>query len=161
MYISISEGLALYVDEKYKGIFIDETFFVGPAVRPSVNKGFADYISVHLADTQKVYRNDDVRCDAAFVVISLLNKDGYVSLGGDVVCSLGALDVAKTKIAVVNKYVPYTFGDGRIPLECFDAVVRDDRPLEYSRSPIPNETEIKPGKVCAELVPDRACLQTV
>ena len=56
---SYTEGPALYADPKYRGIFIDRAFFVGPTVRSSVNLGIADYIPVHLADTQRLYRSLD------------------------------------------------------------------------------------------------------
>ena len=156
---SYSEGLALYADERFEGLFYDETFFVGPAVRPAMKTGRADYIPAHLADTQRLYREKIVRCDVAFVVVSTPNEYGYVSLGGDVVCSLAAIDVAKTVIAVVNNYVPYTFGDALVSIDRFTYFVEDNRPLEYSPLSVPTEIEQKMGKLCADLIPDGACLQ--
>lgn len=50
-----------------------------------------------------------VKCDVAFIVVSPPDNNGFVSLGGDVVCTLGAMEVAKTIIAVVNSFVPFTF----------------------------------------------------
>ena len=41
---------------------------------------------------------------------------GYVSFSGSVDCSVVALEVAKIKIAVVNRSVPHTYGDALIPL---------------------------------------------
>lgn len=143
---SYSEGLALYADERFEGLFYDETFFVGPAVRPAMKTGRADYIPAHLADTQRLYREKIVRCDVAFVVVSTPNEYGYVSLGGDVVCSLAAIDVAKTVIAVVNNYVPYTFGDALVSIDRFTYFVEDNRPLEYSPLSVPTEIEQKMGK---------------
>jgi len=156
---SYSEGLALYADERFEGVFFDETFFVGPAIRPAMKCGRADYIPVHLADTQKLYRKGVVRCDVAFVVVSEPDTNGFVSLGGDVVCSLAAIEVARTVIAVVNKYVPYTYGDARIPADKITCYVEDNRPLEYSANVQPTEIEQKLGKICADLIPDGACLQ--
>lgn len=156
---SYSEGLALYADEMYEGIFYDEAFFIGPAVRPAIKVGRADYIPVHLADTKKLYRTGMVKCDIAFIVVSPPDDNGYVSLGGDVVCSCGAIDVAKTVIAVVNDNVPYSYGDARISVDRIDIFVRDNRDLEYAVDSIPNEIEIAIGKHCAELIPDGACLQ--
>lgn len=156
---SFSDGKALYADEKYKGIFFDETFFVGRAVRPSIKASIADYIPAHLADTQKCYRSGAVRCDVAFIVVSEPDKEGYVSLGGDVVCTLGAIDVAKKVVAVVNKYVPRTYGNARVSMERIHSFVRDDRPLDYTCSAEPSEVETELGKICAGLIPDGACLQ--
>lgn len=156
---SYTEGPAMYSDPKYAGIFFDQAFFVGPTVRPNVNLGFADYIPVHLADTQKLYRTGAVRCDVAMVSVSTPGMGGYVSLGGSVDCSVAALEVAKIKIAVVNRFVPHTYGDALVPVDTFDFFVEDDRLLPEHLSMIPSEVEEKIGKNCSELIEDGSCLQ--
>ena len=156
---SYTEGPAMYSDPKYQGVFFDQAFFVGPTVRPNVNLGVADYIPVHLADTQKLYRTGAVRCDVAMVSVSTPGMGGYVSLGGSVDCSVAALEVAKVKIAVVNKYVTHTYGDALIPVDTFDYFVEDNRPLPEHQSMIPSEIEEKIGKNCSELIEDGSCLQ--
>ena len=156
---SYTEGPALYSDSKYQGIFFDQAFFVGPTVRPNVNLGIADYIPVHLCDTQKLYRSGAVRCDVAMVSVSTPGMGGYVSLGGSVDCSVAALEVAKTKIAVVNRNVPHTYGDALVPIDTFDYFVEDNRPLPEHLSMIPSEIEKKIGKNISELIDDGSCLQ--
>lgn len=156
---SYTEGPAMYSDPKYQGVFFDQAFFVGPTVRPNVNLGVADYIPIHLADTQKLYRTGAVRCDVAMVSVSTPGMGGYVSLGGSVDCSVAALEVAKVKIAVVNKYVPHTYGDALIPIDAFDYFVEDNRPLPDHLSMIPSEVEEKIGKNCSDLIEDGSCLQ--
>lgn len=156
---SYTEGPALYSDPKYEGVFFDQAFFVGPTVRPNVNKGYADYIPVHLSETQRLYRDKVVPCDVAMVSVSTSGMGGYVSLGGAVDCSLAALEVAKIKIAVVNKNVPHTYGDALIPIDKFDFFVRDDRPLPEHISMIPSDIEARIGKNCSELIDDGSCLQ--
>lgn len=156
---SYTEGPAMYSAPKYQGVFFDQAFFIGPTVRPNVNLGIADYIPVHLVDTQKLYRSGAVRCDVAMVSVSTPGMGGYVSLGGAVDCSVAALEVAKVKIAVVNRYVPHTFGDALIPVDTFDCFVEDNRPLPDHLSMIPSEVEEKIGKNCSELIEDGSCLQ--
>lgn len=156
---SYTEGPALYADPKYQGVFIDQAFFVGPTVRPSINRGFADYIPVHLAETQFLYRSGAVRCDIAMVSVSTPGMGGYVSLGGSVDCSVAALKVARIKIAVVNRYVPHTYGDALVPVDTFDYFVEDDRPLPEHLSMIPSEIEAQIGKNCSDLIEDGSCLQ--
>ena len=156
---SYTEGPAMYSDPKYQGVFFDQAFFVGPTVRPNVNLGIADYIPVHLADTQKLYRTGAVRCDVAMVSVSTPGMGGYVSLGGSVDCSVAALEVAKIKIAVVNRFVPHTYGDALVPVDTFDYFVEDNRPLPEHLSMIPSEIEEKIGKNCSELIDDGSCLQ--
>ena len=156
---SYTEGPALYSDPKYKGVFFDQAFFVGPTVRPNVNLGIADYIPVHLSETQSLYRTGVVPCDVAMVSVSTPGMGGYVSLGGSVDCSVAALEVAKIKIAVVNRYVPHTYGDALIPIDTIDYFVRDDRPLPEHISMIPSDVEKQIGKNISELIDDGSCLQ--
>lgn len=156
---SYTEGPAFYADSKYKGIFIDQAFFVGPTVRPSVDHGIADYIPVHLAETQYLYRSGTVPCDVAMVSVSTPGMGGYVSLGGAVDCSVAALEVAKIKIAVVNKFVPHTYGDALVPVDTFDLFVEDNRPLPEHLSMIPTDIEERIGRNCSELIEDGSCLQ--
>ncbi len=98
---SYTDVPAMYADPKYQGIFFDQAFFVGPAVRSNFNLGIADYIPVHLSETQKLYRSGAVRCVVAMVSVSTHGMGGYISLGVSVDCSIAALEVSKTKIAVV------------------------------------------------------------
>lgn len=156
---SYTEGEALYADPKYKGIFFDQAFFVGPTVRPSVAKGIADYIPVHLVDTQKLYRSGAVPCDVAMVSVSTPGLGGYVSLGGAVDCSVAAIEKAKFVIGVVNRYIPHTYGDALIPVEKFDFFVEDNRPLIEHKSIIPTDVEATIGQRCADLIEDGSCLQ--
>lgn len=153
-----TEGAAPYSDPKYSGIFFEQGFFVGPNVRANVNAGYADYLPVHLFDTQRLYRNGAIKLGAAFVQVSLPDGNGMVSLGTSVDCSPAAIETARVKIAVVNPNVPFAYGD-LIPLDSFDYLVSDDTPLFTKDYTEPTQTDILIGKNCAELVSDGACLQ--
>lgn len=153
-----TEGPAPYADSKYEGIFFEQAFFIGPNVRSSVNQGYADYIPVHLSESQKLYRCGAVPVDVAMISVSLPDENGYVSLGTSVDCSVAAIEMAKTVIAVVNRNVPYAYGD-LISLDDIDYFVEDDTPLEPKGFAQPTEEEVMIGKNCAALVPDGACLQ--
>ena len=156
---SYTEGPAQYSDPKYKGIFFDQAFFVGPTIRSNVNLGIADYIPVHLSESLRLYRSGLVRCDVAMVSVSTPGMGGYVSLGGSVDCSVAALEVAKIKIGVINRNVPHTYGDALIPIDTFDYFVEDNRPLPEHFSMIPSDVEKKIGKNISELIDDGSCLQ--
>ena len=153
-----TEGPAPYSQPEYSGIFFDQGFFVGPNVRANVNSGYADYLPVHLGESQKLYRNGALRCDVAMVQVSLPDKNGMVSLGTSVDCSIAAIESADTAIAVVNKNVPFAYGD-LVSIEQFDYFVEDNTPLITKDFAEPTPTEILIGKNCAELVPDGACIQ--
>jgi len=153
-----TEGPAPYSDPKYSGILFDQGFFIGPNVRANVNSGYADYLPVHLGESQKLYRSGALRCDVAMVQVSEPDENGYVSLGTSVDCSIAAIEMAGTAIAVVNKNVPFAYGD-LVSLDQFDLFVKDDTPLVTANFAEPTPTEVLIGKNCAELVPDGACIQ--
>ena len=152
-----TEGPAPYSEERYKDVFFDQGFFVGPNVRANVNAGWADYLPAHLSESQAMYRSGSLRCDVAMVQVSE-PVDGMVSLGTSVDCSVAALEVARERIGVVNPRVPFAYGD-LIPLERFTALVRDNRPLFVKPYVEPSEIDCQIGRYCAALVPDGACLQ--
>ena len=152
-----TEGPAPYGSKEYEGVFFDQGFFVGPNVRKSVQEGYADYIPTHLSESQAMYRSGALPCDVAMVQVSE-PTDGMVSLGTSVDCSIAALEVARLKLAVVNPNVPFAFGD-LVPLDCFDALVRDDTPLFTKDYVEPTPIDRLIGRHCSELVPDGACLQ--
>ena len=153
-----TEGAAPYSDPRYEGIFFEQGFFVGPNVRANVNAGYADYLPVHLFDTQRLYRSGAIKLGAALVQVSLPDGDGMVSLGTSVDCSPAAIETARVKIAVVNPNVPFAYGD-LVPVGSFDYLVRDDTPLFIKDYTEPSDTDILIGKNCAGLVQDGACLQ--
>lgn len=153
-----TEGEAPYSDPKYSGIFFEQGFFVGPNVRANVNAGYADYLPVHLFDTQRLYRSGAIKLGAAFVQVSLPDGNGMVSLGTSVDCSPAAIETARVKVAVVNPNVPFAYGE-LIPVDRFDYLVSDDTPLFTKEYTEPTQTDILIGKNCAGLVQDGACLQ--
>ncbi len=153
-----TEGDAPYSDPEFEGIFFEQGFFVGPNVRANVNAGYADYIPVHLSDTQRLYRTGGIRLGAAMVQVSPPDADGMVSLGTSVDSSIAAIESARVKIAVVNPNVPFAYGD-LIPVDTFDFLVKDDTPLFTKAYTEPSATDIMIGHHCAALVQDGACLQ--
>ncbi|MBR4995371.1 MAG: acetyl-CoA hydrolase/transferase family protein [Alistipes sp.] len=154
-----TEGPAPYSEPEFEGVFQLDSFFVGGNVRKTTQAGYADYIPVFLSETQKLYRSGAVPCNVAMIQVSTPDKHGYVSLGTSVDATLAAVECADTVIAVVNKYVPRSFGDAMIPASKIDIFVEDDQPLEEAHFTTPNETEVKIGKYCAELIEDGATLQ--
>ena len=153
-----TEGPAPYSSPDFSGKFFEQGFFVGQNVRADVNAGYADYIPVHLIDTQKLYRSGAIKLGAALVQVSLPDENGMVSLGASVDCSPAAIETARLKVAVVNPNVPFAYGE-LIPLESFDFFVKDDTPLFSKEPAAPSPTDEAIGKHCAELVQDGACLQ--
>ena len=153
-----TEGPAPYSEPRYEGIFFDQGFFLGPNVRANVNAGYADYLPVHLGESQKLYREGHIKLGAALVQVSLPDEQGRVSLGTSVDCSVAAVESADLVIGVVNPNVPYAYGD-LLSLDQFDYLVQDDTPLVTAAFAEPTPTEVLIGKNCAALVEDGDCIQ--
>ncbi|MFI3315803.1 MAG: acetyl-CoA hydrolase/transferase C-terminal domain-containing protein, partial [Rikenellaceae bacterium] len=143
----------------FEGIFQLDSFFVGANVRRETQSGHADYIPVFLSETQRLYRCGAVPCNVAMIQVSLPDKHGYVSLGTSVDATLAAVETAHTVIAVVNKFVPRSWGDAIIHSSQINLFVEDDRPLEEAHFSVPTDVEIAIGKNCAALIEDGATLQ--
>ena len=154
-----TEGPAPYVDPKFEGVFQHDAFFVGSNVRKSVQQGYADYIPVFLNETARLYRDNYIKCNVALIQVTPPDEFGYVSMGPSVDATLAAVENADYTIAVINKYVPRTFGDGLIHLSNIDIFVEKDEPLETAAPGQPSEIEKAIGRHCAELIEDGACLQ--
>ncbi|MFI3293139.1 MAG: acetyl-CoA hydrolase/transferase C-terminal domain-containing protein [Rikenellaceae bacterium] len=154
-----TEGPAPYADAKFEGVFQLDSFFVGANVRKETQAGYADYIPVFLSETQKLYRSGAVPCNVAMIQVSTPDKHGYVSLGTSVDATLAAVECAETVIAVVNKYVPRSFGDAMIHSSRINLFVEEDTPLEEAHFSTPSDVEVAIGKHCAALIEDGATLQ--
>ena len=154
-----TEGDAMYAVPEMEGVFQLDSFFVGGNVRKVTQAGFADYIPVFLSETQRLYRDGTLPCDVAMIQVSPPDRHGYVSLGTSVDATLAAVECAKTVIAVVNRYVPRSFGDSFIHMSKIDIFVENDTPLIEEHFAEPNEVEKAIGRNCASLIEDGACLQ--
>lgn len=154
-----TEGEAAYAVSDLEGIFQLDSFFVGGNVRKVTQEGYADYIPVFLSETQKLYRSGTLPCNVAMIQVSPVDNHGYVSLGTSVDATLAAVECADTVIAVMNKYVPRSFGDAFIHVSQINLFVENDTPLMPGHISQANEVELAIGRHCAELIEDGATLQ--
>ncbi|MCC8173550.1 MAG: 4-hydroxybutyrate CoA-transferase [Odoribacter sp.] len=154
-----TEGPAPYADKEFEGIFLLESFFVGDNVRKATQEGWADYIPVHLSETQKLVRSGIKAIDVAMIQVCPPDKHGYVSMGTSVDTTLAAVQTAKTVIAVINPNVPRAWGDAMIRLSDIDIFCEDNTPLLEAHPTVQTEQDIKIGQNCANLIEDGATLQ--
>lgn len=110
-------------------------------MRKVTQSGYADYIPVFLSETQKLYRSGVLPCNVAMIQVSEPDAHGYVSLGTSVDATLAAVECAEHVIAVINKYVPRSFGDAFIHVDDIDIFVQDDKPLEEAHFRCPTKSE--------------------
>ena len=154
-----TEGYADYVLPQYAGHFHLDSFFVGGNVRKATQEGRADYIPCSLSDTARIIREGIQPVDGVLLMVSEPDEEGYVSLGTSVDCTLAAIEQARYVIAQVNRYMPFCYGDARIPLSSITDLVRYDVPLLEAEFPPLSEQDVAIGKRVAALIPDGATLQ--
>lgn len=108
---------------------ICETPFVGPGMRQNP---MLDYLPMRLSLVPRLF--DTVRPPDAVLLHTSLPRDGKVSLGIEVNILPAAIEQARTRgapvLAQVNPQMPYTFGDGEIPLDDIDGILEVDEPLD-------------------------------
>lgn len=154
-----TEGSAPYAEGEFEGVFFLESFFVGGNVRKPTQEGYADYIPVHLNETQKLIRAGITPVDVVLIQVCPPDKHGYVSMGTSVDATLAAVQTAKTVIAVINPNVPRAWGDAIIKLSEIDIFCEDNTPLIEAHQAHLSEQDILIGKNCAGLIEDGATLQ--
>jgi acyl-CoA hydrolase len=154
-----TEGAAPYAGAEFEGIFQLESYFVGGNVRRDTQEGYADYIPVHLSETQKLIRDGVHPIAVAMIQVCPPDKHGYVSMGTSVDATLAAVQNARAVIGVINPNVPRAWGDAMIRLSDIDIFCEDDTPLIEAHAAVTSEEDILIGKHCAALIDDGATLQ--
>ncbi len=154
-----THGDARYLRRPYNKAFHLNSFFVGPNVRAAVDTLVGDYTPVFLSEIHWLFRRNILPLDVAFIQVSPPDKHGYCSLGVSVDIALPAIQTAKHVVAVVNRQVPRTHGDGIIHIDHIDVAVMADSPIHESPPGTPSEIEHTIGRHVAGLVEDGATLQ--
>jgi acyl-CoA hydrolase len=107
---------------------VHETCFVGAGMRRSPT---LSYVPARLSLVPRLFAAT-LPPDVVCLHVSA-PRDGMVSMGTEVNVLPSAVEVCRARgglvIAQVNAAMPYTFGDGEIPLDELDAVVEADEPL--------------------------------
>ncbi|MBI4633974.1 MAG: GNAT family N-acetyltransferase [Deltaproteobacteria bacterium] len=124
-----SMGLSPYTEEKFKGNFRHNSFFIGNNTRDSVNTGNADYSPVSLSDVPALLKTGLVRVDVALIQTSVPDEHGFLSLGISVDIVKAATEKATLIIAQVNKNMPRIHGDGFIHISDVNFIIPHDESL--------------------------------
>ena len=153
------EGDAPYANPKYAESFHVNSFFIGKNVRHTLKAGNGSYTPVFLSELPRLFKENIVDIDVAFIHVSIPDKHGYCSLGVSVEATLAAIDNATTVIAQVNKNMPRTHGAGIIHHTEIDYFVEVDDEIPTMAVSEPTEIESKIGNYVASLIDDRSTLQ--
>ena len=155
----LTVGEASYAKEQYAESFRHNAFFIGKNVRDAVSTGNADYIPVFLSEVPLLFKSRQLPLNCALIQVSPPDKDNYVSLGVSVDILLAGIASADIVIAQVNKQMPYTLGQARIPISCIDYLVECEEPLKEFPQGTPDEISMQIGKNLARYIWDGDTLQ--
>ncbi|MGB3339956.1 MAG: acetyl-CoA hydrolase/transferase C-terminal domain-containing protein [bacterium] len=142
-----------------EGHFRHNSLFVGPADRPAVNAGKADYIPVFLYEIPSLFYTGLLPVDVAFMHLSPPDEHGFMSYGVECLASKAAAEAAKIVVAQVNEKMPRALGDSFIHASRVSKIVEISKDLPELQ-PIPfTEVEKKIGTNVASLVEDGSTVQ--
>lgn len=136
------------------------SLFISANVRKSVNEGLADFTPVFLSEIPALFRLGRLVLDVAVIQVSPPDEHGYCSFGVEVSVTKSAAENAKLVIAEVNPNMPRTLGDSFIHVSQIDFFVEVNYPIPEIHPQPASEIQDRIANLVAELVPDKATLQT-
>jgi acyl-CoA hydrolase len=155
----LTMGTAPYADEKYRGRFRTNSFFVSDNVRHAVEEGGGDYTPIFLSDIPREFDRGRIPIDVALVSVSPPDHTGLCSFGVSVDIVKSAVANARYVIAQVNANMPRTLGDSFVHVNNIDMLVPHDEPT-ITVEPIElDETLREIGQNIARLVEDGSTIE--
>jgi 4-hydroxybutyrate CoA-transferase len=142
-----------------EGHFRHNSLFVGPADRPAVNAGRADYVPVFLYQIPRLFRDGIIPLDAALIQVSRPDEHGFMSFGVETLATKGATDCAKQVVVLVNDKMPRVLGDSFIHVSQVSKIVETSFDLPVLESPPAAEVEEQIAAHITTLIDDGSTLQ--
>ncbi|MFA5832294.1 MAG: acetyl-CoA hydrolase/transferase C-terminal domain-containing protein [Bacteroidota bacterium] len=135
------------------------SFFVGTADRKAIKEHSADYLPVFLNEIPSLFYKNIIPLDVVFVMVSVPNEEGFVSLGVECAASLAAIEAGKVVIAQINKDMPFTYGEALVPISKLHYIVEHTEPLCELPTPEISAIEKKVADYISPLIEDGSTLQ--
>jgi len=151
-------GESKYCLPEMKQHFHHNSLFAGAGTRQAIKEGRADYTPVFFSEIPRLFREEIIPIDIAFIQVSPPDEDGYMSFGVSVDYTMQASKSAKIVVAEVNNQMPRTIG-AYIHVSDIDRIIETDRSLKEINPPKITSIEEKIGSYIASLVPNRGNLQ--
>jgi len=155
----LTMGPAPYLDERFRGKFKMNSFFIGDNVRDALAKGLGDYTPIFLSEIPVEFETGRIPIDVALVSVTPPDVNGLCSLGVSVDIVKSAAANAKYVIAQVNSRMPKTFGDSFLHINSIDVLVPCDEEVIEVPIPEPDETLRAIGQNIARLVEDGSTIE--
>lgn len=145
---------------EYQSSFYFNCLFVSDSLRAAVDERRGDYVPVFLSEISRLFERGFLPLDVAMVQVSPPDRHGFCSLGTSVDVARSAVRSAKCVIALVNRHIPRTHGDGIMHISEADALVEHEQLLpELDYGAHLTEADMRIGKYVADLIDDGATLQ--
>ena len=154
----IALGDSDYCKEDCEGHFKHNSLFGGPGSRKALNEKRADFTPVFYSEIPRLFYDNILPVDAAFIQIAPPDEEGYCSYGISVDYTAAAAECAKVVLAEINHQMPRTYGSA-IHISKITKFVETDRPVRELKPLSVTDVERKIGENVAELIPDGANLQ--
>lgn len=138
--------------------FITESPFLGPGARGDER---CDYLPMRLSLVPRLF--ETLRIPDVVLVQTSAPRGGRVSLGIEVNILPAAIEQVRARgglvIAQINPQMPYTRGDGELPLDWVDLAVECDESLPSPASRPPDDVALAIAERVASLCEEGATLQ--
>jgi acyl-CoA hydrolase len=147
----------VFTNPKYKESFFVNSLFASSHVRTAIENGTSSYIPTMLNDMPRLFDEQLLPLDAAFIQVSPPDKHGLCSLGIAVEVTRSAVRNAKKIFAQINRHMPRVHGDTFVHINQIDAFVEHDQELvelDYSQEITDIDRTI--GRNVAQLIDDRS-----
>jgi acyl-CoA hydrolase len=151
-------GAAPYADARFEGKLRHNALFIGPNVRPAVQRGLADYTPCFLSEVPGLIRAGRLPVDVALISVSP-PEGGVCSLGVSVDILRAAVEEADIVIAQVNARMPWTLGNSFIKEDDIDYFVMGDEALPELPHPETDQAAWHIGRYVSQLINDGDTLQ--
>lgn len=135
------------------------TFFPGSGLRRAVNSGAARIHRCNLAQIAGLFERHEIRADLLLLQVSSPDETGAVSLGISVDYIHAVLRQKPLVVAQINRRMPFTCGDTRIPLSDIDYCIEVGEPLVTAAGSRADETDQIIARHVAGLVEDGDVIQ--
>ena len=114
------------------------SLFASGVDRGLINSGEASFMPAFFHQIPRIF-SEFMNIDVAIVVVSPVDKHGYMSLGVSIDTAVAAIAKAKYVVAEVNTHMPRVHGTGWVHVSEVDAIVEHDAPL--AELPVPPDRE--------------------
>jgi acyl-CoA hydrolase/RimJ/RimL family protein N-acetyltransferase len=152
-------GETPWISPEFADVLRTNSFFLTPALRDAVERGQADYTPCPMSELASLFKDGPLPLDVALIQVSPPDEDGFCSLGVSVDVVKSAVGCARTVIAQINRKMPRTCGDSRIPLRKIDHFIEHAAALPEMPRAVLDERHERIGRYAAQLIEDGSVIQ--